>query len=682
MTFSKVCRIIPAIVERDSIMALQDTASTAGILAELNNRLTSYESTIRELKSKNRDFVNRLRDSQQIRKDLCIKVNNLQNDLEKKEKELKIHRDQNKQLKKRVTNLNELNSNYQSKIEELKTLCEQFRNSARNNEVKCNEEISFVNTENTNNSLTNIVHEKRQHKAGINDNNSSKDQDESINQPKIRKDLSEHNESINSSGAAQPNQNKSLIVKKGDLKFSVEEINDSNMKYIPVSDDPIDRAIATFTNARKNKIRFTRVKQGTYVYGRLMVEAKLVTKPGVDKNKPLLRIVSRGKLYTLADFVNTHENEELNNIEDSIRNNNGNLVPEGQALVVTSPINKFRPTQIVTPSSPLPITSPPLVQNATNACSGKGNSGNFQYIQSPLSFSSNRIPVIDPKHPQGIKLPNYLVNYPNGTHELLASQNTNPIITSSYYSNNGIQQLSPINNSSSSSLMQLPSIIPQQYPYYHNAYDGLNINNQYNHNIGYQGQSKASLITPPPIAEYMPVTTPIIMARQPINTLNTTNNVTTIPQIPITQSQPQGTISNDIGDSKIISHNRNSETVARLEEKDHSELNKSIQINSTSPIPQNSNIMDKNLPTAIPNSQSYNSKLNISSSKKETNNSLIENDATLNIKECFQSQKTANNVSSIKSVSASTIGEWYRQANIMKRCNSYSCENFSISNRN
>lgn len=658
-------------------MALQDTASTAGILAELNNRLTSYESTIRELRTKNRDFVNRLRDSQQIRKDLCIKVNSLQNDLEKRDKELKTQKEQNKQLKKRVTNLNELNSNYQNKIEELKSVCEKLRSNIKNIDLDSSEDLNSLNTENTNITCINSIDEKRQFK-NTNDRTNSYYKNLENCGKHVTSNSTELNETINGNTQLtfQPNQNKSLLVKKGDLKFSVEEINDLNMKYIPVPDDPIDRAIATFTNGRENKILFTRVKQGTYVYGRLMVEAKLVTKPGVDKNKPLLRIVSRGKLYTLADFVNTHENEELNNIEDSIRNQNSNLVADGQALVVASPLNKFRTSQVLTPSSIKITTSPSLQQNPTS--SGQSTTNIQHLMQSPLSYTSNRIPIIDPKNSQGVNLQNYMFNYPNNTHEILSAQN--------YYNNvNGMQQLSPINHKNSS-FMQLQPIIPQQqFSYYHHLSESSNLNNQFNQNLSYHSKSNTPVLTPPPVAEYMPVTTPIIMARQTINTLNCANNNSGIPpQVPIIQNISQtGTNSNE---SKHPSVNNKSECFIQQEEKEVKDLNNSLPFSSISKTPQQHIQSSESINRQNANiKHNQNKNIDTTSSIKEVgNDSHLENDLLLNKNNLLVQKNALNQQSSqIKSVSASTIGEWYRQASILKRCNSYSCENFSVtSNKN
>ncbi|TRY53280.1 Uncharacterized protein CTYZ_00003816 [Cryptosporidium tyzzeri] len=663
-------------------MALQDTASTAGILAELNNRLTSYESTIRELRSKNRDFVNRLRDNQQIRKDLCIKVNSLQNDLEKRDKELKAQKEQNKQLKKRVANLNELNSNYQNKIEQLKSVCEKLRNNAKNTELNFSEDLNSLNTENTNISSINNINEKRLFKNTNDNNNINCKSTENYNKnASSSSSVLNETTNINLQSALQSNQNKSLLVKKGDLKFSVEEINDLNMKYIPVPDDPIDRAIATFTNSRENKILFTRVKQGTYVYGRLMVEAKLVTKPGVDKNKPLLRIVSRGKLYTLADFVNTHENEELNNIEDSIRNQNSNLVSDGQALVVASPLNKFRTTQVLTPSSPIKITASPLQQNSANSVASATSIQH--YMQSPLSYTSNRIPIIDPKHNQGVNLQNYMVNYPNNTHEMmLSAQNANSIVTPTYYNNiNGMHQLSPINHKNAS-FMQLQSIVPQQqFPYYHHLTESSNLNNQFNQNLSYHSKSNVPLLAPPPVAEYMPVTTPIIMARQPINALNYSNNTSGIQQIPTQNISQIGTKSNE---TKPLSVNNKLECNIQQEETEVKDLNSSLSLYSISNTNQqqyqpleSTNIQNTNV-------VHHSNKNETNSTKDIGNYSHLEDDLNLNKNNSLTQKSPIKQTSSpIKSVSATTIGEWYRQANIMKRCNSYSCENFSVtSNKN
>ncbi|OII74670.1 uncharacterized protein cubi_00223 [Cryptosporidium ubiquitum] len=664
-------------------MALQDTASTAGILAELNNRLTSYESTIRELRSKNRDFVNRLRDSQQIRKDLCIKVNSLQNDLEKRDKELKTQKEQNKQLKKRVTNLNELNSNYQNKIEELKSVCEKLRSNVKNIDLNSSEDLTSFNTENTNTVCINNFNEKRQFKSANDHSNNHK------NLENLGKNLTsnstEPNETANGNTQLtfQSNQNKSLLVKKGDLKFSVEEINDLNMKYIPVHDDPIDRAIATFTNSRENKILFTRVKQGTYVYGRLMVEAKLVTKPGVDKNKPLLRIVSRGKLYTLADFVNTHENEELNNIEDSIRNQNGNLVSDGQALVVASPINKFRTAQVLTPSPMRITTSPSVQQNSSN--SGQPTTNIQHFIQSPLSYTSNRIPIIDSKHTQGVNLQSYMVNYSNSANEILSAHNTTSIVTPTYYNNvNGMRQLSPVNHKNPS-FMQLSPMVPQhQFPYYQHLNESSNLNNQFNQNLSYHSKTNTSILAPPPVAEYIPVTTPIIMARQPINTLNCPNNASNISQVPVIQNISQ--MGTKPSESKPPSVNNKLECFIQKEEKEVKDLNNSLSLCSVSKMSQQPiQLLESTNKQNASIKCDQNKNIDTRSSIKEVgNDSHLENDLLLNKNNSLIQKNLLNQSSSqIKSVSASTIGEWYRQASIMKRCNSYSCENFSVtSNKN
>ncbi|KAH7646972.1 coiled coil [Cryptosporidium bovis] len=656
-------------------MSLQDTTSTAGILAELNNRLTSYESTIRELRSKNRDFVNRLRDSQQIRKDLCIKVNGLQNDLEKKEKELKHQKDQNKQLKKRVTNLNELNSNYQTKIEELKSLCEKLQNSNKNFEringveIENDKEINYENKNSpTNRNLKNLINFQNQNKSvtGFSD--------------------------LDDKLVTESNSNKSLLVKEGDLEFSVEEINDENMKYTPVPDDPIDRAIATFTNSRENKILFTRVKQGTYVYGRLMVEAKLVTKPGVDKNKPLLRIVSRGKLYTLADFVNTHEDEELKNIENSIKNQkNVNLLSsEGQTLVVTSPLNNFRATPIPTPSSPIALATS-SIPNQNKIQSTPTSTGFHQYLQSPLSLSSNRLQMIDANQSQNVNFKNYLVNYQNNIYDFVSKQSASSPITATLHSDIcGIQHYYVNNNNNNNNshhhhnnhnhnhsnfnLKQTTALTSQQYPCFQ-LNEGFNNLNQCNRNINYQLQAGngPTLTAPPPMAEYMPVTTPIMMTRQPINSLcNTKNN--NIISLSSTKKNTQNLVSETVDLKSQNDKKFGKEPPESIQLKETIDKISSPSLFSRTNI-QNFPVVENDQTSKdLNNTSNFNPKP--SQSKQNIQYNIDNNPVNEELKQIHKAVPQQLH-SPVKSVSSSTINEWYRQANILKRFNTF--ENLPIS---
>ncbi|EEA07830.1 uncharacterized protein CMU_029040 [Cryptosporidium muris RN66] len=537
-------------------MTIQDTASTAGILAELNNRLTSYESTIRELRVKNRDFVNRLRDSQQIRKDLCIKINNLQDEIDKKEKEIKLQRDQNKQLKKRITNLTDLNSNYQSKIEELRSACNKLRTSLKSEYDK--EIILEENKLSTSltNKLTNLTKKKPTKSTdSISENN--KLQLEVENTPSIPLSSTLTKFCIN--------QVKPLVASEGDLQFSVEEVKESNSEYIPVSDDPIDRAIATFSNNRKNKVMFSRVKQGIYMYGRLMVEAKLVTKPGIDKNKPLLRIASRGKLYTLTDFVTTHEDEEFANIENTLRKQTGT---NESSNLVASPVTNLR--------TPQQFTSNIVNSSMISPTSSKS---------APLNITSTT---------------------PFQMQKALKNYDTTTNVPPPYYnnSNSSIPQQSTAGFGVPLQQQSVSSMIPNQHYTYFPTEHQINA-----YNISYPTTA---------ITDYIPISTPIVLPRQPMISGPIASSPNALP--PMIPNTPI------IQPNRVIQHPYN--------------------VSNTNTTEVDSNVNNIN-------------------TKSNTTNAINTPALSENINHQY-----ANATSG--SISAATIGEWYRQASILSRCNSIS----------
>ncbi|KAL8448600.1 hypothetical protein Emag_003915 [Eimeria magna] len=84
------------------------------------------------------------------------------------------------------------------------------------------------------------------------------------------------------------------------LRFTV---GPSDM-YIPTADDSIDSAVALLSNTRINKVLFTRICQGVYLYGHLAVVMHL------DPTGEL-RVSFEGKDYAVKDFIHSYEDEEF-----------------------------------------------------------------------------------------------------------------------------------------------------------------------------------------------------------------------------------------------------------------------------------------------------------------------------------------------------------------------------------
>ncbi|PFH31934.1 hypothetical protein BESB_024260 [Besnoitia besnoiti] len=94
--------------------------------------------------------------------------------------------------------------------------------------------------------------------------------------------------------------------------------------YVPVRTCPVDVALAAFVNQRINKILFTRVRPGLYLYGRMPVRVQLGTDP--DTHTKRLEIVARGRRYSISNFINMFEDAEFA-ILDLAHKKAGGLLP-------------------------------------------------------------------------------------------------------------------------------------------------------------------------------------------------------------------------------------------------------------------------------------------------------------------------------------------------------------------
>ncbi|PHJ15975.1 coiled coil protein [Cystoisospora suis] len=82
-----------------------------------------------------------------------------------------------------------------------------------------------------------------------------------------------------------------------------------NMRYEAIPSCPIDSALAAFVNQRVNKILFTRVRPGVYLYGRMPVRVQLGTVPETQAKR--LEVVAKGRRYTMANFIKLYEESEF-----------------------------------------------------------------------------------------------------------------------------------------------------------------------------------------------------------------------------------------------------------------------------------------------------------------------------------------------------------------------------------
>ncbi|KAH0475913.1 MAG: hypothetical protein KVP17_001764, partial [Porospora cf. gigantea B] len=80
-------------------------------------------------------------------------------------------------------------------------------------------------------------------------------------------------------------------------------------EYSPVPGDPVDGLVATFSNARTNKIIFTRVKRGVYLFGRLPVK--------MYKNGTALDVDFDNRTYSIEEFVALHEDKEFQALDNA-----------------------------------------------------------------------------------------------------------------------------------------------------------------------------------------------------------------------------------------------------------------------------------------------------------------------------------------------------------------------------
>ncbi|KAL8432886.1 hypothetical protein ACSSS7_004289 [Eimeria intestinalis] len=101
------------------------------------------------------------------------------------------------------------------------------------------------------------------------------------------------------------------------LRFTVG----SSKMYVPTADDSIDSAVALLSNTRINKVLFTRICQGVYLYGHLAVVMRL----GPTGE---LRVSFEGKDYSVKDFIHSFEDEEFRYLA-ARRNQAGHPLPLG-----------------------------------------------------------------------------------------------------------------------------------------------------------------------------------------------------------------------------------------------------------------------------------------------------------------------------------------------------------------
>nr|CEL64536.1 TPA: hypothetical protein BN1204_004320 [Neospora caninum Liverpool] len=94
----------------------------------------------------------------------------------------------------------------------------------------------------------------------------------------------------------------------GKVQFDVCPVFGS-VRYDPARTCPVDTALANFVNQRTNKIIFTRVRPGVYLYGRMPVRVQLGTEPETQTKR--LEVVARGRRYSIANFINAFESLRL-----------------------------------------------------------------------------------------------------------------------------------------------------------------------------------------------------------------------------------------------------------------------------------------------------------------------------------------------------------------------------------
>ncbi|KEP60914.1 UNVERIFIED_CONTAM: hypothetical protein HHA_321600 [Hammondia hammondi] len=106
--------------------------------------------------------------------------------------------------------------------------------------------------------------------------------------------------------------------------------------YSPIRTCPVDTALAQFVNQRTNKIIFTRVRPGLYIYGRMPVRVQLGTDPETQARR--LEVVARGRRYTIANFINTFEDSEFAVIDLAHKRAGGFLPLELPSLPGSQPL--------------------------------------------------------------------------------------------------------------------------------------------------------------------------------------------------------------------------------------------------------------------------------------------------------------------------------------------------------
>ncbi|KAL8453769.1 hypothetical protein Emed_000710 [Eimeria media] len=109
--------------------------------------------------------------------------------------------------------------------------------------------------------------------------------------------------------------------------------------YVPTADDSIDSAVALLSNTRINKVLFTRICQGVYLYGHLAVVMHL----GPTGE---LRVSFEGKDYAVKDFIHSFEDEEFRYLA-ARRNQSGHTLPLGDRLeCLSKPRAQQQPRQL------------------------------------------------------------------------------------------------------------------------------------------------------------------------------------------------------------------------------------------------------------------------------------------------------------------------------------------------
>ncbi|KAL8273011.1 hypothetical protein Esti_003064 [Eimeria stiedai] len=108
--------------------------------------------------------------------------------------------------------------------------------------------------------------------------------------------------------------------------------------YVPTADDSIDSAVALLSNTRINKVLFTRICQGVYLYGHLAVVVHL----GPTGE---LRVSFEGNDYAVKDFIHSFEDEEFRYLA-ARRTQTGHTLPHGASSeYLQEPLAKQQPQQ-------------------------------------------------------------------------------------------------------------------------------------------------------------------------------------------------------------------------------------------------------------------------------------------------------------------------------------------------